>query len=66
MKCMNNPPCDEEGTRVDPESPAIFINPEDPTGPKVQPVKCDKHYREMMARRAENEASFDRMVRGMR
>lgn len=64
MKCFTVD-CENEGTMVDPESPAIFINPENPSGAKVVPVKCPEHYAEMMRRRDENEASFDRMLRSI-
>jgi hypothetical protein len=47
---------------ADPETPAVFVNPEDPDGPTVRPVHCPTHHRLLMARRDENEASFDRIV----
>lgn len=62
MKCFTKP-CQEEGTILDPESPAIFINPEDPTDPKkYQPRHCPEHHAQMMARRDDNEASWRRAV----
>lgn len=65
MKCFGKDagvPCDKQGTKADPETPAMFINPEDPTGPTVQPVLCDKHFHKMMADRDENEASWRRSI----
>lgn len=65
MKCFGygGEKCSEPGTIADPETPAIFINPEDPNGPKVQPVHCRAHDAVMMRNRGENEASWRRLSR---
>lgn len=64
MKCFGygSEKCELKGTITDTETPAMFMNPEDPTGPKVQPVHCETHHRRLMQRRDENEASWDRMM----
>lgn len=61
MRCFDRT-CDEPGTIPDPETPAVFINPEDPNGPKVRPVHCSVHHAQMMRRRDENEASWNRSI----
>ena len=68
MKCFGygSESCDREGTQVDPETPALFVNKEDPTGPKVQPIHCDEHHRRLMDARFENEMSWHRTMRTYR
>ena len=62
MRCFGygNERCAEPGTIPDPEVGAVFVNPEDPSGPKVQPVHCRKHHDRLMRTREENEASWRR------
>jgi hypothetical protein len=65
MKCFGygNVRCDQPGTIPDLETPPIFVNPENPTGPTVRPVHCREHHDEIMARRDEDEESWARMHR---
>ena len=58
----NGQPCPEPGTRTDPESRPVFVNPDDPDGPTISPVLCPAHYAEIMRRRDDNEASWRRMM----
>lgn len=52
-------PCPEPGTIADPEVPlGLFL--------RGDPVHCEAHHARLMARRAENEASWQRMVGGLR
>lgn len=64
MKCFGYgaEKCDKPGTHPDYETPAIFVNPEDPTGPTVRPVHCAEHHARLIAVRDENEASWRRSV----
>jgi hypothetical protein len=65
MRCWSTG-CEAEATHPDLETPAIFVNPEDHDGPKVRPAHCAKHHAELMRRRDDNEASWNRMMGGNR
>lgn len=66
MKCFGygSEKCEAEGTLPDPETPAMFVNPENPDGPKVRPVHCSAHHARVMRVRDENEASYWRAFGG--
>jgi hypothetical protein len=68
MRCFGygSERCDEPGTIPDPEAAAVFVNPEDPQGPRVQPAHCQAHHDRIMRARAENEASWRRSLGNQR
>jgi hypothetical protein len=55
--------CDKPGTMPDYETPAIFVDPQNPDGPTVRPVHCAQHHARMTQVRDDNEASYQRIFR---